>query len=195
MAFLRSVSGAEQGPVVRGRKVTLRIPQSYDYTAWAELRAASRDFLTPWEPTWQRDELSKSAFRRRLRHYQKDLREETGYAFLIFANDDDRLLGGITLANVRRGVTQSSSVGYWIGKPYAKQGHMTEAVATIIPFVFDILKLHRLEAACLPTNNASIALLRKSGFQHEGLARRYLRINGVWQDHLLFALLEDDSRP
>lgn len=195
MAFLRSVSGNEQGPVLRGKELTLRIPQSYDYAQWAELRAQSRNFLIPWEPTWLRDELSRSSYRRRLRHYQKDMREEIGYAFFLFRNSDDKLLGGMTLSNVRRGVTQSGSLGYWVGEPFSAQGYMSAGTDTIIPFVFETLRLHRLEAACLPTNKASIRLLEKTGFKHEGLARRYLRINGVWQDHLLFALLEDDSRP
>ena len=171
------------------------MPLSYDYSQWAELRAVSREFLTPWEPTWMRDELSRSSYRRRLRHYQKDLRDESGYAFFLFNNSEDKLMGGITLSNVRRGVTQSCSLGYWIGKPYSDMGYMSAGVDTIIPFVFETLKLHRLEAACLPSNKASIRLLEKTGFIHEGLARRFLRINGVWQDHLLFALIEDDSRP
>lgn len=195
MAFLRSVSGAEQGPIVHGRTVTLKIPQIQDYAEWAELRAESRDFLTPWEPTWQRDELSKASFRRRLRYYQKELRDETGYAFFIYDRPTEALLGGLTLSNIRRGVTQSVCLGYWIGKKYAGQGNMSAAVQAITPFVFDTLGLHRLEAACLPINTPSIKLLTKSGFQQEGLARRYLKINGVWQDHLLFALLEDDVRP
>jgi len=91
-------------------------------------------------------------------------------------------------------VTQSCTLGYWIGAHYAHQGYMTAAVRAVIPFVFDSLELHRLEAACLPTNTASIKLLEKTGFKREGLARRYLRINGVWQDHLLYALLDTDTR-
>jgi [ribosomal protein S5]-alanine N-acetyltransferase len=81
-----------------------------------------------------------------------------------------------------------------VGAHYAKQGYMTAAVRAVVPFVFDTLELHRLEAACLPSNTASMRLLEKTGFQREGLARRYLRINGVWQDHLLYALLESDPR-
>ena len=104
------------------------------------------------------------------------------------------LVGGLTLCNVRRGVTQSCTLGYWIGAKHSRQGYMTAAVRAVVPFVFDSLELHRLEAACLPTNAASIKLLEKTGFQREGLARRYLRINGLWQDHLLYALLDTDMR-
>ena len=163
--------------------------------AWAELRAQSRDFLMPWEPLWASDELSRASFRRRVRHYLRDLREDVGYALFIFSATSGALVGGLTLCNVRRGVTQSCTLGYWVGAKYAKQGYMTAAVRAVIPFVFDQLELHRLEAACLPTNAASIKLLEKTGFKREGLARRYLRINGVWQDHLLYARLDTDTHP
>lgn len=194
MAFLRSVSAPESGPVVCGDRVHLRVPQIHDYVAWAELRAQSRDFLTPWEPTWTSNELSRLSFRRRLKHYARDLREDLGYAFLLFRNSDEALLGGVTLSNVRRGVTQACTLGYWIGAPHARQGYMSAGVKAAIPFVFDTLRLHRLEAACLPHNEASRRLLENTGFRNEGLARRYLKINGMWQDHLLFALVEDDPR-
>jgi ribosomal-protein-alanine N-acetyltransferase len=194
MAFLRSGIGGDWLPHVRVDGIHLRPPHMGDYAAWAELRALSRDHLTPWEPQWTRDELSRDAFRRRVRHYQRELREDLGYAFFLFRDLDDRLLGGITLSNVRRGVTQAAAVGYWIGKPFAGRGLMTKAVSGVVRFAFEELKLHRLEAACMPSNAASIRVLEKNGFQREGLARRYLKINGVWQDHLLYATLADDPR-
>lgn len=194
MAFLRSGIGGDWLPHVRVDGIHLRPPHMGDYAAWAELRALSRDHLTPWEPQWTRDELSRDAFRRRVRHYQRELREDLGYAFFLFRDLDDRLLGGITLSNVRRGVTQAAAVGYWIGKPFAGRGLMSKAVSGVVRFAFEELKLHRLEAACMPSNAASIRVLEKNGFQREGLARRYLKINGVWQDHLLYATLADDPR-
>jgi len=195
MALLRTATPSDLGPVIEAEKVVLRTPQMSDYPTWAELRAASREFLTPWEPLWATDELSRASFRRRVRHYLRDLREDVGYALFIFAAMSGYLVGGLTLCNVRRGVTQSCTLGYWIGAKYAQQGYMTAAVRAVIPFVFDSLELHRLEAACLPNNTASIKLLERTGFRREGLARRYLRINGVWQDHLLYALLDSDPRP
>ena len=194
MALLRTASPSDFGPVIESERVMLRTPQMSDYPAWAELRASSREFLMPWEPLWTPDELSRASFRRRVRHYLRDLREDVGYALFIYATATDALVGGLTLCNVRRGVTQSCTLGYWIGANHAQQGYMTAAVRAIVPFVFDSLELHRLEAACLPTNTASIRLLEKTGFKREGLARRYLRINGVWQDHLLYALLDSDAR-
>jgi ribosomal-protein-alanine N-acetyltransferase len=194
MALLRTASSSDFGPVIQTERVLLRTPQMGDYPAWAELRAQSREFLTPWEPLWASDELSRASFRRRIRHYLRDLREDVGYALFIFAAPSGSLVGGLTLCNVRRGVTQACTLGYWIGARYARQGYMTEAVRAVIPFVFDSLELHRLEAACLLTNTASIKLLQATGFTHEGQARRYLRINGVWQDHLLYGLLDTDVR-
>ncbi len=193
MALLRAVSASDLGPVIESELVILRTPQMSDYSAWAELRAQSREFLTPWEPLWAADELSRASFRRRVRHYLRDLREDVGYALFIFAASTGTLVGGLTLCNVRRGVTQSCMLGYWIGAKYANRGYMTAALRTVIPFVFDSLELHRLEAACLPSNTASVRLLERAGFKREGLARRYLRINGVWQDHLLYALLDSDT--
>ena len=194
MALLRTTSPSDFGPIIESERVMLRTPQMSDYPAWAELRASSREFLVPWEPRWAMDELTRASFRRRVRHYQRDLREDIGYALFVYSVATGGLVGGVTLCNVRRGVTQSCTLGYWIGGQYAQQGYMTAAVRAVVPFVFDSLDLHRLEAACLPANTASMRLLEKTGFKREGLARRYLRINGGWQDHLLYALLDSDTR-
>lgn len=193
--FFRSSEYFDPGKLLDGGAVFLRMPEAGDYPAWAALREASRDFLTPWEPTWPHDDLTRAAFRYRLKRYHRDLQADEGYAFFIFRRHDRRLVGGLTLSSVRRGVAQSASLGYWIGQEFARQGFMTAAVKAVIPFAFDILKLHRLEAACLPSNAASLALLRRTGFAEEGFARSYLKINGRWQDHVLFAIIADDPRP
>jgi [ribosomal protein S5]-alanine N-acetyltransferase len=195
MAFLRSALTIDSQPFIQAAGVHLRPPTMADYAVWAELRNRSRDHLVPWEPQWTREELSRAAFRRRLRHYHREMKDDLGYAFFIYRDGDGMLLGGLTLSNVRRGVTQAASLGYWMGAPYVRHGIMTNAVAGVARFVFDDLKLHRLEAACLPHNEGSIRVLLNNGFQQEGLARRYLKINGIWRDHLLFALLSDDPRP
>ena len=195
MAFLRSTTSLDIEPSVAAGGVLLRAPQMADFAEWVELRTVSRQFLTKWEPVWPRDDLTRSAFRRRLRRYQREIRDDLAYPFLVFREDDGRLVGGLTLSNLRRGVAQACTVGYWIGAPYARQGLMSAAVNAVVPFVFETLRLHRLEAACLPANISSIGLLRKCGFTEEGYARRYLQINGVWQDHILFALLADDVTP
>jgi [ribosomal protein S5]-alanine N-acetyltransferase len=193
MAFFRTINFADPLPSVVGEGVILRTPQATDHTEWAALRERSREFLTPWEPTWPADDLSRGAFRRRIRRYTEDLRTYQSYAFLIFRSTDGRLVGGLTLANVRRGVAQAGSLGYWMGLPYVRHGYMTAAVRAVIPFAFGTLRLHRLEAACIPTNTASIRLLENTGFVREGYAREYLCINGIWQDHLLYGRLKDSK--
>ena len=191
MAFFRTINFSEPVPSVVGEGIILRTPQVTDYGEWAALRELSRDFLTPWEPTWPADDLSRSAFRRRIRRYAEDLRTDQSYAFLIVRSGGNTLVGGLTLANIRRGVAQAGSLGYWMGLPFVRQGYMTAAVRAVIPFAFATLRLHRLEAACIPTNAGSIRLLENSSFQREGYARDYLCINGVWQDHLLYGRLKD----
>ncbi|MGI8524869.1 MAG: GNAT family N-acetyltransferase [Pseudolabrys sp.] len=192
MAFFRSVTMNEPAPAITGDGVILRTPQMTDFSEWAELREASRAFLTPWEPIWPADDLTRGAFRRRLKRYVEDQRTDQAYAFLIFRAQDNVLIGGLTLANLRRGVAQAGSIGYWIGAPFTRRGHMSAAVRALIPFAFGSLRLHRLEAACIPDNAASVALLKKTGFRREGYAKQYLCINGVWADHLLFARLKDE---
>ncbi len=172
----------------------LRVPQMSDFPQWSELRELSRGFLTPWEPIWPSDDLTRSGFRRRLRRYEEDLGADRAYPFLIFRDSDQMLLGGVTLANVRRGIVQAGTIGYWIGEPFAGKGYMTAALKVLLPSLFGELNLHRIEAACIPTNTASVRVLENCGFVREGKARRYLCINGVWQDHYLFGLLADDFR-
>ncbi|MBO0765782.1 MAG: GNAT family N-acetyltransferase [Hyphomicrobiaceae bacterium] len=195
MAFLRPLPSIEPDADIRGAGVYLRYPAMQDYAAWAELRALSRHHLAPWEPQWSRDELTKSSFRRRLRQLQREVRDDLGYAYLIFGETPFTLLGGLNISNVRRGVAQAASVGYWIGAPFAGRGYMTDALCTAAQFAFASLRLNRLEAACLPTNAASARVLVKSGFTREGRARQYLKIDGRWQDHDLYARLNDDPRP
>jgi ribosomal-protein-alanine N-acetyltransferase len=194
MAFMRGLTfpGGQQ-PVIRGTNIYLRYPRMGDYAGWSAARGESREFLAPWEPAWASDELSKGAFRRRIKRYQKETRLDSAYAFFVFRKSDDALMGGCTLSNVRRGVTQCCALGYWIGERFARQGYMFDAARALVPFIFSTLGLHRIEAACLPTNEPSKSLLVKVGFRQEGLARGYLQINGEWRDHALFALLADEA--
>jgi ribosomal-protein-alanine N-acetyltransferase len=192
MALFRTISASDPLPPILGDGVMLRAPQPGDYAEWSALREASRAFLTPWEPTWPVDDLTRAAFRQRLRRYAEDQRSDLAYPFFLFRRYDGVLMGGLTLTNIRRGVAQSGSLGYWVGQPFARSGYMTAAVKALLPVTFEVLRLHRLEAACIPTNQASIRLLEKTGFTREGYARQYLCINGLWQDHLLFARLRSD---
>ncbi len=191
MRLFRALGGPAEVRL-EGERIYLRPPAEQDWRHFAEVRAASRKFLQPWEPTWSSDALTRDAFLRRLRRYGTDWRADTAYSFFVFGHGDDRLLGGISIANVRRGVAQIGALGYWIGVDFARQGHMTEALSLILGFSFENLGLHRVEAACLCDNEASRRLLLGAQFVHEGISRNYLKINGKWQDHDLFAALSED---
>lgn len=180
------------GPVIEGRGVLLRPPRAADYQPWAELRELSASYLQPWEPAWAEDDLTRPAFRRRLSVYAREMELETAWPFFIFADGGETLVGAVTLSNIRRGVAESGTLGYWIGRPFAGRGHATAAVRAVLAFAFDTLDLHRVEASCLPANLASRRVLQKSGFRQEGEARAYLKINGAWADHLLFGVVSDD---
>lgn len=178
-----------------GPTVTLRPPRPRDRKQWIALRSESKAFLEPWEPAWPRDALTPAGYRRRLDRQHRDWRDQSGFAFFIHENRSDRLVGSITIANVRRGVVQSANIGYWTGERFLRQGYMAEAVQIALDFCFRRLQLHRVEAACLEANAPSKSLLLKAGFQPEGLARKYLCIAGRWQDHETFAILRTDPRP
>ena len=171
----------------------LRPPISRDHAEWAAVRRESQQFLTPWEPKWTADELERGAWRLRLRRYREEITQGTAMPFLIFDKVTGRLAGGITLGNIRHGVAQSGQIGYWMGVNHAGKGFMHEAVLLVVQFGFETLRLHRIEAACIPDNQRSIRVLEKAGFRREGLSRSYLRINGVWRDHLLYALIAGDG--
>jgi len=193
MSFLRPFSFSDVLPPIEGRKVELRAPEMRDFEDWAAIRSASREFLKPWEPNWPPNDLTRLAFRARLKRYSQDVRADAAYPFFIFRLGDGALVGGLTLGQIRRGVAQTASLGYWMGEAFAGQGYMSDAVRTMLPYAFNGLRLRRVEAACLPENEPSIRLLERLGFIREGYARSYLCIAGLWRDHLLYAILADDQ--
>jgi [ribosomal protein S5]-alanine N-acetyltransferase len=181
----------ESSLLLEGEGVRLRPPRQRDFVEWAALRRRSRDFLQPWEPTWPADDLTRVAFRRRLAAYAREMDLGAAYPFFVFRPEDDALVGGVTLSNVRRGVAQMATLGYWVGEPFARHGYISGAVKAAARFAFGVLALHRIEAACVPENHRSHGLLLKAGFEAEGRARAYLKINGEWRDHLLFGMIAD----
>ena len=195
MALFRFSTEPPTRPLLRTQNLILRAPQATDYAAWAVLRMESREFLTPWEPTWNEDDLTRTSFRLRVKRAAREIAADEAYSLFILDGRSETLLGGLTLGLVRRGVAQACTLGYWMGQRHAGKGHMSEAVRGALRFAFSELALHRVEAACLANNAPSRRLLDRVGFQHEGMARSYLRINGVWADHLLYAALASDRLP
>ncbi|MDB6175900.1 GNAT family protein [Paracoccus sp. Z330] len=174
-------------------RIVLRLPAHSDYNAWTALRIESREFLTPWEPVWSPDHLSRKSFTNRV--YWAARASKGGTAFPLFLlRRDGVLVGAITLDNIRRGPAETGTIGYWIGKPFARHGYMGEAIGALVHHAFTTLDLSRIEAACLPENAASRGVLEKSGFKYEGVAQSYLQINGRWRNHVLYANLRNDRR-
>jgi ribosomal-protein-alanine N-acetyltransferase len=181
---------ARQRRDLKTERLLLREPAPDHWGQWAAVRADSREFLAPWEPAWGPGHLSEEGYRDRFLKSDND----GSRTFFLFRQEDGQLMGGITIANIRYGVALSASVGYWLGQPYTGQGHMTEALRRVAGFCFNDLYLHRIEAACIPENTASRKVVTAVGFQEEGLARQYLKINGQWRDHVLYGLLREDVR-
>ncbi|MGX1787728.1 GNAT family N-acetyltransferase [Bosea sp. NPDC055332] len=194
MALFRFATDPPTRPLIRTQNLILRAPLAGDYSAWAGLRMESRDFLTPWEPVWTEDDLTRASFRLRVKRAAREIATDEAYSLFILDSRSETLLGGLTLGLVRRGVAQACTLGYWMGQRHAGKGHMTEAVRGALDFAFSELALHRVEAACLPHNEPSRRLLERVGFAREGEARGYLRINGAWADHLLYGMLASELR-
>ncbi|UWR29289.1 GNAT family N-acetyltransferase [Sulfitobacter sp. W002] len=179
---------------IETERLTLRPPVHADFRAWSALRRASNDYLRPWEPTWAEDHLTRKAFTNRVYWAQRSVSSGNAMPLFLIRRSDQNLVGAITLDNIRRGPAQSGTLGYWTGEPFARQGYMREAIEATVHQAFTRLDLSRIEAACLPENQASRGLLEKAGFKYEGVAQSYLQIDGRWRTHVLYASLRKDRR-
>ncbi|HEX9857000.1 MAG TPA: GNAT family protein [Paracoccaceae bacterium] len=179
---------------IETERMSLRLPMHSDFHAWASLREASAAFLTPWEPVWSYDHLTRKAFTNRVYWAARAQGQGTALPLMMIRREDQVLLGAITLDNIRRGPVQAGTLGYWIGQPYARRGYMREAILSVVHHAFNVLDLSRVEAACLPENAASRGVLEKTGFKYEGVAQSYLQICGRWRNHVLYANLRGDRR-
>lgn len=173
---------------LRSERVTLRPPEKKDWHEWAMLRSQNRAFLQPWEPTWDEDCLQEDYFERRINRLSREWHADRAYTFLVIHNESEKIIGGININSVCRGAAQFASLGYWIAQHQQGHGYMAETIRIICAYAFENRKLHRLNAACLPENTRSRSLLERSGFKEEGFAARYITIDGLWRDHVLYGL-------
>ncbi|MDB2529736.1 GNAT family N-acetyltransferase [Paracoccaceae bacterium] len=175
-------------------RLSLRLPEHRDFREWAKLRHQSRAFLSPWEPIWAADHLSRASFTNRVYWSQRAVKNGNAVPLFVFHKEAGQLVGAITLDNIRRGPSQVGTIGYWVGEQYARQGFMSEAIIAMVAHAFGALDLSRVESACLPDNVASRGVLEKAGFKYEGVAQSYIQINGRWRNHVLYAALRGDRR-
>lgn len=179
---------------IETERLALRLPQHGDFRQWAGLRDNSSEFLTPWEPSWAVDHLSRRSFTNRVYWARRAVNAGNATPLFLERRSDRTLIGAITLDNIRRGPAQAGTLGYWMGQQHARQGYMHEAIMALVHYAFTTLDLSRIEAACLPQNAASCGVLEKAGFKYEGVAQSYLQINGRWRNHRLYANLRSDRR-
>lgn len=187
LAFRRQVP-----PAIETERLWLRLPELTDHAEWSRVRREGEAFLRKWEPSWSEDHFSRRAFRNRVYWAWRSRDEGKALPLFLIRQSDRQLMGAITLDNIRRGPAQSAQVGYWIGPDFARQGFMAEALGGLVRHSFGTLDIGRIEAACLPENTPSRRTLERTGFLHEGEARRYLQIDGRWRDHVLYAVLRPE---
>lgn len=170
----------------------LRPLTSNDAEGLLGLRVKNRDFLNQWEPVKPARYFTLSEQRRELEYGEQMQREDRRYVFGVFMTEDDVLVGRISVDNVVRGAWQNATMGYFIDREHNGRGLGTEAVTAAVRFAFEEAQLHRVQAGVMPRNAASIRVLEKVGFRYEGMAARYLNINGIWEDHHLYAVTVED---
>ena len=178
--------------LLQNDQIQLRPFRANDYLQWMTLRTNSRGFLTRWEGEWIEGALEKSYFEELITRYEQQAILDQSYYFAVIRKSDQILMGGVQIADIKRGGFQSGHLGYWIGANYARCGIMTEALSMLLNYSFLHLKLHRTEALVHPDNNASIGLLQKFRFVCEGMVRSCVYLDGLWQDHWLYSFLETD---
>ena len=179
--------------VIVSERLVIEPARKKDFDAWAALRKRSRKHLQPWEPTWPQDANSRADWGRRLQAWKAGWKSGRAYVFLIRRLKDGKLVGGVSLTNVRAWPANSASLGYWLGADYQGHGFMQEGVGAVCDWAFGELQWFRIEAGILASNLRSRKVLETNGFREEGHAKDYLEIAGVRRDHVLFALVRPSS--
>jgi [ribosomal protein S5]-alanine N-acetyltransferase len=171
----------------------IRPTEGGDAADQARLRVANRNHTSPWDPVRDPSFYTEAGQRLELDLDARAWTAGTGYAFAVLElGAEERLVGRVALSNVVRGPWLNANLGYWIAADAGGRGHATRAVRLALSFAFDHARLHRVQPAIIPRNDRSVAVARRVGFRLEGRAERYLRINGAWEDHDIYALTVED---
>lgn len=188
MGFVR-----EDSLRLEGNQIYVRFLEEKDVEAMMQLYLRNRDFFQQYSP--KRDE-AYYTYERHLKSIKNAIearKSDREYSFGIFLRETDELIGDIDLTGVLRNVLQSSYIGYSLDRDHNGKGIMTEAVKLVVDFGFKQLHLHRIVAGVMPTNLGSIRVLEKAGFEKEGIARKNVKINGKWEDHLELSILNPED--
>lgn len=189
-----STAARTGGPVLNGQRVSLRPLVAADWRAWRDVRRSNVDWLTKWEPKRQPSHPDpvedRSAFVVRCSARDRERQLGSGFAFGVFVGAS--FVGEMNLSSIQRGPFQSAYVGYWISQSVAGNGYTPESLVAVMRFAFEELGLHRVQIAIIPRNTASRRVVEKLGIRDEGIALRYLEINGVWEDHVRYAVTAEE---
>lgn len=189
-----SMPSTSTGLRLYGKRVVMRPLTPGDFPQWTEVRVRNEAWLTPWEPT--RSSLladptrSRDAFSSRCAARDRERQAGTAYGFVLFV--DNAFAGEVNLNNIIRGALQCGTIGYWIDRDRAGHSYVAEAVAVVARFSFEELHLHRLEICIVPRNANSRRVMEKLEIREEGIAQRYLEINGEWEDHMRFGITAEE---
>ncbi len=191
---LRHPSRSRTATQLQGRRVMLRPLTSSDYRAWSEVRRRNGEWLTAWEPKRQPHQADPSTDRSTFasRCIQRDRDRAAGTAFQFGLFVDGQVVGEINLNNVIRGAMQSATIGYWIDRDRAGHAYVSEGVVLLFQYSFEQLGLHRVEICIVPRNHRSRRVVEKLGIRDEGVAERYLEINGAWEDHVRYGFTAEE---
>ena len=179
----------------RGERLNIRPLSPADAPKLFELRLANRYFVTPWEPRRREDFWTLEAQVADIERGVAQAASDQGFAFGIFLNHSEELVGRVALSNLVRGAWHNATLGYFVGEAHNGKGYATEAVGLTLRYAFETANLHRVQAGVIPRNVGSIKVLERSGFRFEGLALKYLNINGVWEDHRIYAITLEEWSP
>ncbi|MCM3628564.1 GNAT family N-acetyltransferase [Paenibacillus glycanilyticus] len=179
---------------MQSSRIELRTIGPGDARALLELRLRNRAFFQPFEPVRDEKHYTIEEQAKELANGEAAAEQGQAYIYGIFLPEFDELIGRIALTGVSKGAFQNAYLGYFIDEAHNGQGYATAAVSLIVRKAFDELNLHRIQAGVMPRNERSVRVLQKAGFRQEGLAQRYLKINGIWEDHLLFAITSEDEK-
>ena len=172
-------------------RLQVRLLEPHEADLMVRFRHENRDYLEPWEPLRRPDFFTEGFWEIHLRLTLRDFRESASACFVLLSPSEDEVLGVCNYTNIVRGTFQSCQLGYALAEKHQRKGLMFEALSMTNAYMFDDLGLHRIMAGYLPHNERSGNLLNRLGFEKEGLARKYLKINGRWEDHLLTSLIND----
>ncbi len=172
--------------------IVLRPFRRRDREEWLSLRSRNRDWLQPWDATNPEPETALKTFGEMVRVLNRSGRDGTALPWLIClrvsAGGQPVIVGQLSVSSIVRGSALSASLGYWIDRARAGAGIVPTAVALATDHCFTVLGLHRMEINVRPENAASLRVVQKLGFRHEGLRKDFLHIDGDWRDHDSFAL-------